>query len=93
MMVRGHEKIDEGFCNVYPHSPITLLDVFSAGGRANNDVPETSSYRTVRPMALSIEVRGDATRVVPWALDYRPFMHGARNGFYARPRDLAHVVT
>ncbi|MBK9072597.1 MAG: serine/threonine protein phosphatase [Myxococcales bacterium] len=93
MMVRGHEKIDEGFCNVYPQCPITLLDVFSAGGSANNDVPEASSYRTVRPMAATIELRGDATRVIPWALDYRPFMHGARNGFYARPRDLAHIVT
>lgn len=93
MMVRGHEKIDEGFCNVYPKSPITLLDIFSAGGRTNNDVPETSSYRTVRPMALTIELRDDATRVVPWPIEYQPFMHGARNGFYAQARKLAHVAS
>lgn len=92
MMVRGHEKIDEGFHNVYPDSPLTLLDVFSAGGRFNQDVPETSSYRAVRPMALTIELRDDATRVVPWAIDYQPFMLGTRNGFYAQPRPIAHVV-
>jgi hypothetical protein len=91
MMVRGHEKVDEGFRDVYPDSPIRLLNLFSAGGHDNADLPESSSYRTVTPMAATIEVEGGgATRVVPWALDYKRFNDPERNRFFARAPEIEH---
>jgi hypothetical protein len=92
MMVRGHEKIDEGFRDVYPGNPILLFNLFSAGGADNDDLPETSSYRTVTPMALTIHVEDGVSRVRPWPIDYRKFNDPQRNRFYARPPEIEHKV-
>ena len=92
MMVRGHEKIDEGFRSVYPDDPIALLNLFSAGGADNNDLPETSSYRTVTPMALTIHVEAGSARVIPWEIDYRRFNDPKRNRFFATEPEIEHKV-
>ncbi len=90
MMVRGHEKIDDGFKSIYPFAQAALLNLFSAGGADNNDLPETSSYRSVTPMALTIHVEAGSARVVPWEIDYRPFNDPRRNKFFASPPEIEH---
>ncbi len=90
MMVRGHEKIDEGFKSVYPNGQTALLNLFSAGGADNNDLPANSSYRTVTPMALTIAVEAGTARVVPWEIDYKRFNDPRRNKFFATEPEIAH---
>lgn len=92
MLVRGHEKIDEGFREVYPGNPITLLNLFSAGGADNDDLPESSSYRTVTPMACTIHVGAGTARVVPWVIDYKRWNDPARNKFFATAPEIEHKV-
>lgn len=58
-LIRGHEKIDEGFRTVYDDPPYRLITLFSAGGRNNLDLPAESSYRTVTPMALTVTAEGE----------------------------------
>lgn len=90
MLVRGHEKIDEGFRSIYPDGTAALLNLFSAGGAENNDLPENSSYRTVTPMALTIEVEQGNARVTPWEIDYQRFNDPRRNRFFASPPEIEH---
>ena len=90
MMVRGHEKIDEGFKSFYPDHPIALLNLFSAGGVDNFDLPEHSSYRTVTPMACTITVEAGTAKVRPWAIDYRHYNDPKRNRFFASAPEIAH---
>jgi hypothetical protein len=90
-MVRGHEKIHEGFRSVYPEGRVALLNVFSAGGASNGDLPPDSSYREVTPMAITIHVDGDKRRVVPWEIDYQRYNDPSRNAFFATPPEIAHV--
>ena len=92
MMVRGHEKIDEGFRSVYPGNPIALLNLFSAGGADNDDLPKESSYRTVTPMACTIEVRDGMAHVTPWAIDYARYNDPIRNKFYATKPEIEHKI-
>jgi hypothetical protein len=90
MLVRGHEKIDEGFKSIYPDGQTALLNLFSAGGAENNDLPENSSYRTVTPMALSILVENGNAKVTPWEIDYQRFNDPKRNKFFASPPEIEH---
>jgi uncharacterized tellurite resistance protein B-like protein len=90
MMVRGHEKIDEGFRDVYPGNPITLINVFSAGGADNGDLPMDSSYRTVTPMACTIRLENGVAQVTPWAINYQRFNEPSRNRFFASEPEIAH---
>jgi hypothetical protein len=90
VLVRGHEKIEEGFRDVYPGNPVTLLNVFSAGGADNGDLPEDSSYRSVTPMACTIRLGGGAAQVTPWAIDYKRFNEPSRNRFFATEPEIAH---
>lgn len=83
LMVRGHEKVNAGFRDMYPRDDIRLLTLFSAGGVANDDVPEDSNYRDVRPMALTIARKSGETTVTPWAIDYRSYQKPELNGFFA----------
>jgi hypothetical protein len=89
LMVRGHEKVNAGFRDSYPRDDIRLLTVFSAGGVANDDVPEDSNYRDVRPMALTIARTGDETTVTPWAIDYRSYQRPELNRFFASDSPLS----
>jgi hypothetical protein len=92
MMVRGHEKLDEGFKDIYPDEAVRLLSLFSAGGHDNADLPESSSYRTVTPMAATIHVESGVARVVPWAIDYKRFNAPERNRFFATAPEIEHKV-
>ncbi len=89
LMARGHEKVNAGFRDMYPRDDIRLLTVFSAGGVANDDVPEDSNYRDVRPMALTITRKDGETSVTPWAIDYRSYQSPELNGFFASDASLA----
>src|SRR5688572_11824006 len=92
MMVRGHEKIDEGFKDLYPGNPIALLNLFSAGGADNDDLPQTSSYRTVTPMACTIAVEDGVAKVTPWVIDYARYNDPIRNRFYASKPEIEHKI-
>lgn len=91
-MIRGHEKIAEGFRSVYPDNRVTLLNLFSAGGVDNADLPSDSSYREVTPMALTIHIQDGQKNVTPWAIDYRAFNDPRRNAFYASRPEIEHKI-
>jgi uncharacterized tellurite resistance protein B-like protein len=91
MMLRGHEKIDEGFKTVYS-DVASLLSLFSAGGAENFDLPSDSSYRTVTPMAATIRIDGNGAQVTPWPIDYKRFNDPRRNRFFASPPEIEHKV-
>jgi hypothetical protein len=80
-MIRGHDKIEEGFRTIFASGELLLLNVFSAGGATNADLPLASSYRRVSPMALTLLMRGGAGEVYPWPIDWETFNAPARNGF------------
>jgi hypothetical protein len=82
LLVRGHEKVNAGYRDHFPKDDIRLLTLFSAGGVANDDLPEDSNYRDVRPMALTITRTAGETRVTPWAIDYRAYQGPDRNAFF-----------
>jgi len=81
-MIRGHEKIDRGFDTVFDLGDRLLLNLFSAGGHDNNDLPIDASYRSVTPMALTIHHHGGVTQAIPWPIHYRPFNYDVHNGFH-----------
>jgi hypothetical protein len=89
-LVRGHEKVVSGFRTVYGGEGAALLNVFSAGGATNDDLPADSSYREVTPMALTLRIKGDAMRVTPWAIDYARYNDPNRNRFFASPPEIEH---
>ncbi len=89
-LVRGHEKVISGFRTVYGGDGAALLNVFSAGGATNNDLPPDSSYREVTPMALTLRIRGDTARATPWAIDYARYNDPGRNRFFASPPEIEH---
>jgi hypothetical protein len=89
-LVRGHEKVVSGFRTVYGGDGAALLNVFSAGGATNNDLPPDSSYREVTPMALTLRIRGETVRATPWALDYARYNDPGRNRFFASPPEIEH---
>jgi hypothetical protein len=87
-MVRGHEKVDEGFKKVYDDGLVVLLNLFSAGGAKNDDLPPDSNYRSVTPMALTMRCQGGRTTVTPWPLDYARYNDPERNAFFKVPPEL-----
>ena len=86
-MIRGHEQIEAGFEVIYDHGDRSLLNLFSAGGHDNRDLPADSSYRKVRPMALTVVHDAAGLRGIPWPLEYQPFNYEVHNGLY-RPAPL-----
>ncbi|HVU02942.1 MAG TPA: metallophosphoesterase family protein [Polyangiaceae bacterium] len=88
-LIRGHEKVDEGFRRVYDDANQLLITLFSAGGNDNRDLPEDSSYRSVTPMALTIRHRNDRSEITPWKIDYEPYNHAERNRFYGSQPEIA----
>jgi hypothetical protein len=87
-MIRGHERILEGFKAVYQDEHRLLLNLFSAGGKHNADLPPRSNYREVPPMALTLRYRDGVETVTPWTIDYATFNEPARNGFYRTPVEI-----
>jgi DnaJ-domain-containing protein 1 len=90
-LIRGHDKIHEGFRPVYNDKNVLLCTLFSAGGADNHDLPEGSGYRQVTPMALTITHHAGATRLTPWRIAYEHYNEPAKNGFYQRAAELAFV--
>jgi len=91
MMVRGHEKILSGFSTSFEDSPVRLLNLFSAGGAHNEDLPGDSSYRDVTPMALTMRIAPDGTvKVTPWLIEYESYNDPKRNAFFAQPPEIEH---
>jgi len=82
VMVRGHERIAEGFRAVYDDSETRLLTLFSAGGVGNDDLPADSDYREVRPMALTIRHRAAVSTVTPFEIDYARYNDPRYNAFF-----------
>jgi hypothetical protein len=80
VMVRGHERIVDGFQTAYDESLYTL---FSAGGATNLDLPETSNYREVTPRGLTIRWRDGVSRVTPFVIDWSRYNDAERNRFLA----------
>lgn len=81
-MVRGHEKVTEGFKEVYADPDARLLNLFSAGGETNNDLPEDSSYREVTPMALTIRHRDGISQMTPFRIEYERYNDPEYNAFF-----------
>jgi hypothetical protein len=82
MMVRGHEKVDAGFKKVYDDGLVVLLNLFSSGGKLNDDLPPESSYRGVTPMAMTIKHQDGKSTATPWVLDYQRYNSPDRNAFF-----------
>ncbi len=89
-LVRGHEKILDGFHAIYDDELGRLLTLFSAGGKDNNDLPTESAYRDVAPMALTIAHDGTTATVTPWTPDWRGFNDPQRNAFFAVAPEIEH---
>lgn len=89
-LVRGHEKVVEGFKSVYEEGGARLLSLFSAGGENNQDLPASSSYRDVKPMAMTVRISADETKVTPWLIDYQQFNDPKKNLFFASAPEIAH---
>ncbi|MEM9866004.1 MAG: metallophosphoesterase [Myxococcota bacterium] len=89
-IVRGHEKENDGFNRVYDDRDLTLLTIFSAGGKDNGDLPEGSSYRSVTPKALTMRFQGDSLDISPWNIDYATYNDPEYNGFFRSAPELEH---
>jgi uncharacterized tellurite resistance protein B-like protein len=83
VMVRGHEAVESGFRTVFADGRVLMLNVFSAGGPDNDDLPPGAPYRRLMPAAVSIEKRGAVLTAHPWKIDYEPYVVPGGNHFYA----------
>jgi hypothetical protein len=81
-LIRGHERVVEGFRKIYDDPDGTLLSLFSAGGETNHDLPASSNYREVTPMALTIRHKDGVSRLAPFVLDYERYNDPANNAFF-----------
>ena len=84
LMIRGHERVTEGLRQVYQDQDAALYTLFSAGGAQNNDLPPTSNYREVRPVALTIHAHGGALELCPFYIDWQRYNRADLNQFLRR---------
>lgn len=95
-LIRGHEKVEEGFRRVYDDEKGLLITLFSAGGADNQDLPLDSSYRTVTPMALTLSHGPSSTdqpatqTMTPFEIDWRSYNDPERNAFFKAPMEIEH---
>ncbi len=87
-MVRGHERVVEGFRRIYDNPEARLLSLFSAGGKTNADLPPTSNYRDVTPMALTIRHRDGVSQITPFVIEYERYNDPRYNRFFAEQLSL-----
>jgi len=83
VLIRGHEVVESGFRTIYDDGRALLLNVFSAGGAMNDDLPPTSPYRRLSPAALTLSLSNGAIDATPWKIDYEPYVVPGGNHFYA----------
>lgn len=81
-MIRGHERVVSGFKEVYDAPEARLITLFSAGGATNADLPESSNYREVTPMALTVKHKDGVTQLAPFVIDYERYNDPAYNSFF-----------
>ncbi|MEB2310388.1 MAG: metallophosphoesterase family protein [Sorangiineae bacterium] len=89
-LVRGHEKVDEGFRRTYDDDHQLLITLFSAGGASNDDLPSDSSYRSVTPMAMVIRFKDGKGEITPLEIDYERYNDPDKNKFFSAPAEIAH---
>ncbi len=82
-MLRGHERIVEGFRATYEFPDASLYTLFSAGGETSLDLPESSNYRDVAPRALTVRWRNGESSITPFAIDWARYNDSSRNRFLA----------
>ncbi len=82
-MIRGHERVVEGFRVVYEDADARLLSLFSAGGRTNADLPPRSNYREVTPVALTVRHRAGVSEITPFVIEYERYNDPRYNRFFA----------
>lgn len=83
VLVRGHERVLDGFRTSFDLPDATVYTLFSSGGATNVDLPETSNYREVTPRGLTIRWRDGASRVSSFVLDYARYNDASKNRFLA----------
>lgn len=83
-MIRGHERVVEGFRKIIEEPDGVLLSLFSAGGRTNDDLPADSNYREVVPMALTIRYRNGISQLTPFIIDYERYNDPKYNAFFTQ---------
>lgn len=81
-MIRGHERFVEGIRTIYDEPEAVLLSLFSAGGKNNEDLPSSSNYREVTPMALTIQHQDGMSRLTPFIIQYEKFNDPKYNAFF-----------
>ena len=81
-MIRGHERVKNGFKTIYDDGEVMLLNLFSAGGATNNDLPADSNYRQITPMALTLRYRDGITQLTPFEIDYARYNDPKYNAFF-----------
>src|SRR5207237_737403 len=59
-LIRGHERIIEGFKVVYNDDDAKLFNLFSAGGATNNELPVTRNYTEGAAAAATAAARARA---------------------------------
>jgi len=91
-LVRGHEKVNEGFRRVYDDDNQLVISLFSAGGEHNDDLPADSSYRSVTPMAMTLRFHGGPSEIVPWRIEYEAYNDPSRNAFFRSKPEIEHRV-
>lgn len=87
-MVRGHEKVNAGFARTYDDEDLLLITLFSAGGSTNDDLPPTSGYRSVTPMAMTMILEDGEMSVRPWKIDYEAYNSPEYNNFFKAPSPI-----
>jgi len=83
VMVRGHERVVDGFHTNYDFPDSRLFTLFSAGGASNPDLPDESNYREVTPRGLTIRYKDGATTMTPFAIAWDRYSDPKRNRFLA----------
>ena len=84
VLVRGHERVVEGFRAIYDEEDMKLLSLFSAGGAHNNDLPAKSNYREVTPMAAMLRYEDGVSQITPFVIEYERFNDPKYNAFFQR---------
>ncbi|MCP4679249.1 MAG: serine/threonine protein phosphatase [Deltaproteobacteria bacterium] len=92
-IVRGHEKVNDGFARTYDDENIVLITLFSAGGRDNDDLPPRSGYRRVTPMAMTMKIKDGEVEISPWKIDYELYNNPDRNRFFQVAPSIEHIAT
>jgi hypothetical protein len=91
-IIRGHEKVLDGFDRTYDEENVQMITLFSCGGQLNEDFPSKNGFRKIIPMAVTITLKGRDIDLQPWKIDYHSYNNAKRNGFFKENATIAHVI-